>query len=264
MLTANDIKYYTLLKQKKNRETERKFLIEGKHLVEECLSSLYQIELLLVNDKTFNDKELLSKAGSENIKIEKISLAQLKKISDTETPQGIIGIVNMKKAVKLSYDEMDLVIALDAINDPGNLGTILRTALWYGVDHILLGIGSVDIYNSKVIRSSQGAVFKTNFISNVPLLNELKNLRSSGFNVYALTTHTNKSLSKTEIKQKSVFVFGNEACGISEDILKSGFENVKIDAYSKCDSLNVAVSVGVVLDKYRQFLSAAPASRPVC
>ena len=257
MFTANDIKYYASLKQKKIRETERKFLIEGKHLVEECLSSTYRIEILLVDDSSFNDKSLLSKAGSENIKIEKISPAQLKKISDTETPQGIIGIVNMKRPPKLSYDEMDLVIALDAINDPGNLGTILRTAFWYGVDHILLGIGSVDIFNSKVIRASQGAVFKTNFITNMPLLNELKNLHSAGFNIYALTTHTNKPLNQTKLGQRSVFVFGNEAGGISEDILKSGYENVKIDAYSKCDSLNVAVSVGVVLDRYRHFLSEA-------
>ena len=90
----------------------------------------------------------------------------------------------------------------------------------------------------------------------MPLLNELKNLYDTGFNIYALTTHSKKSLNKTILNPKSVFVFGNEANGINEKILKSGFENVKIEAYSNCDSLNVAVSVGVVLDKYRSSLSS--------
>jgi RNA methyltransferase, TrmH family len=254
MLTAADIKLYSSLKQKKFRESERKFLIEGKHLVEECLSSLYRIELLIIDEKSFSDKELLTKAANNNVKIEKTSAQNIKKISDTETPQGIIGIVSMKKSAKPDYKEMNLIIALDGVNDPGNLGTILRTAYWYGADNILLGNGSVDIYNSKVIRSSQGAIFKTNFLTNINLINELDHLSGSGFTVYCLTTHSNKLLNKSNINSRSVFVFGNEANGISEPILKSGYENVKIDSYSNCDSLNLAVSAGIVLDRYRNSL----------
>jgi RNA methyltransferase, TrmH family len=255
MLTAADIKLYSSLKQKKFRESEGKFLIEGKHLVEECLSSAFRLEMLIIDDKTFSDKELLIKAADNNVKIEKTSAQNIRKISDTETPQGIIGVVNMKKPVKPDFNEMKLVVALDAVNDPGNLGTILRTAYWFGTDIILIGNGSVDIYNSKVLRSSQGAVFKTNFLTNNILGSELNNLSGSGFTVYCLTTHTNKLLSKSEINTKSVFVFGNEANGISEQILKSGYENVKIDSYSNCDSLNLAVSTGIVLDRYRNTLN---------
>lgn len=255
MLTINEIKNCASLKLKKNREKEGKFLIEGKHLVEECLGSTYKIDLLLVDDKTFEDKELLRRAGGENIRIEKVSSLLMKKISDTETPQGIIAVVNMKKPAKPDYNELNLVVALDGVNDPGNLGTILRTAYWYGTDIVLLGTGTCDIYNSKVLRSSQGAVFYINFITNITLLNELKSLRKSGFKVFALTTHTKNPVSNSVIEEKSVFVFGNEAKGISEDILKSGFENVKIDSYSNCDSLNVAVSTGVVLDRYRSALN---------
>jgi len=254
MLTSNDLKYYVSLKQKKFRESEKKFLIEGKHLVEECLSSQFRLELLIIDDKTFRDKELISRAGDNNVKIEKIASPQFNKISDTETPQGIIGVVNIKRPVKHEYNEMKLVIALDAVNDPGNLGTILRTAYWYGVDLILIGEGSVDVYNPKVIRSSQGAIFKTNFLVNIPLIKELIQLQDKGIAVYCLTTNTNKLLSRTEIKPRSMFVFGNEANGISEEVLKSGFENVKVEGYSNCDSLNIAVTAGVVLDRFRSML----------
>jgi TrmH family RNA methyltransferase len=111
--------------------------------------------MILIDEKSFFDEELVLKAESNNIPVQKITTKLLEKLSDTETPQGIIGIVHMKKQTQFDYNNMKLIIALDSINDPGNLGTITRTAYWYGVEGILLGERSVDIYNPKVIRSSQ-------------------------------------------------------------------------------------------------------------
>jgi len=251
MLTSNELKYYSSLKQKKHRENEKKFLVEGRHLVEECLKSSYCMEILFIDEKNFKDKNILTLAKEKKIRIEKIKAKQINKLSETKNPPGIIGIANMKVSKTIDIGVMSLMVALDSINDPGNLGTIIRTAYWYGADYLLIGSDSVDIYNPKVVRASQGAMFHVNFATEVNLINELKFFRTQGFQVYALTTHTKKKLSSAIINPKSIFLFGNESTGLSDKLLRAGFENVKIEGYSECESLNIAITVGIALDKFR-------------
>ena len=163
MLTANELKYYSSLKHKKFREKEGKFLIEGKHLIEECLNSFFNMEVIILDEKQFSDKEIIAKAKENNVRIEKVKQAQINKLSETNSPPGIIGVVEVRKEKTIDFSDVKLVLALDTINDPGNLGTIIRTAYWFGVDRILIGRDSVEVYNSKVVRASQGAVFHINF-----------------------------------------------------------------------------------------------------
>jgi len=251
LLTANELKYYSSLKQKKFREKEGKFLIEGRHLAEECMGSSFRMEILMVDEKQTGDKTLTALAKENNIRIEKISSGQVNKLSETQTPQGIIGVVEVKREKTIDLSDLNLVLALDTINDPGNLGSILRTAYWFGVDRILISGGSVEVYNSKVIRASQGAVFHVNFSEGIDLLNELKFFRTQGFTIFALTTHAKKKLNDAQITKRAVFVSGNESAGLGDKFLRAGFENVRIEGYSKCESLNVGVSIGIALEKYR-------------
>lgn len=251
MLTSNELKYYSSLKHKKFIKREGKFLIEGKHLASECLNSSFIMEVLFLDDKLPTDRELIAIAKQKNVRVEKIKPAQMKKLSETSAPPGIAGVVHVKKENTIDYGNVNLVLALDTINDPGNLGTMLRTAYWFGVDRVFISADSCDVYNSKVIRASQGAVFNVNFSESENLLNELKFFRTQGFTIYALTTHTKKKLNDTAISKRAVFLAGNEAAGLGERFLRAGFENVKIAGYSNCESLNVGVSVGIALEKYR-------------
>jgi RNA methyltransferase, TrmH family len=148
-----------------------------------------------------------------------------------------------------------LIIALDGINDPGNLGTIIRTAYWFGVNTIILGKGSTDPYNSKVLRSSQGAVFHINITEDVSLAEELRKLQEERYSVYLFTLNAEESLSQivqSGKSDKSVLVFGSEAHGISEEIMKGDYKKVKVKGYSDCESLNVAVTCGIALYEFRK------------
>jgi TrmH family RNA methyltransferase len=254
MFSANDVKYYGSLKQKKYREKENKFLIEGFHLVEECLNSSFEIECVIISENAERKKE---KRIFDVIYKKKISLYALKeksfnKLTETETSQGIVAVVKQKKPAQLSsLQKENLIVALDRITDPGNLGTIIRTAYWFGADAVLISESSVDVYNSKVIRSTQGALFHVRIIYNLKLTESLIELNKSGFNVYLLDVNAESTLETIDKKRRSVFLFGNEAEGISVDLLESGFELVKIKGYSGCESLNVAVSCGIVLNEFK-------------
>jgi len=252
MLSANDVKYLASLKQKKYRQQHKKFLIEGFHLVEECLSSSFNLERIILRNDVDLQKQsvILDKIAKNKVKVDALPEKSFTKFTDTENSQGIIGVVN-KPDNKPSRELGNLVIALDRISDPGNLGTIIRTAYWFGVISILVSENSADLYNSKVVRASQGAVFHTKIFEEVSLNEKLSELKQNEYNVYLFTPNAEKSLKDLHPSGKSVLVFGNEAEGISEELLNSSYEKVKIEGYSKCESLNAAISCGIALYRFR-------------
>jgi len=254
MLTIAEIKYYGSLKQKKYRIQEEKFLIEGPHLIEECLNSDYILECVILNEKSAAVKyeNLISLLKKKNIPLHKLKENLFSKIKETEHSQGIMGVVRQKKSgLSPDLSKANLLVALDRINDPGNLGTIIRTSYWFGVDGMLLSEDSVEIYNSKVLRSTQGALFHSNLYTNINLSSELSELKKGGYTIFLMTLDGPRTLQSVEFNTKAVFVFGNESEGISESILGKDFERVKIRGYSNCESLNVAVSCGIVLNHIR-------------
>ncbi|MGH2575887.1 MAG: TrmH family RNA methyltransferase [Ignavibacteria bacterium] len=254
MLSAYDVKYYSSLKQKRYRKKENKFLIEGFHLIEECLNSSYNIELIVLSDvlKSKADKLLFEKARRRNVPVEYVSNRLFNKLSETENSQGIVGVVFQNESVFFYDRELNKpLVALDCITDPGNLGTIIRTAYWFNIDCILIGKGSVDVYNSKVLRSSQGSIFHISVFENLNLVNELSKLTRIGYNIYLFSAKGKDSLTRMRFSPNSVFVFGNESEGISKEIINSSYNKVKIDGFSKCESLNVAVSCGIVFNSFR-------------
>lgn len=258
MLTANEIKLFSSLKHKKFRDEYGKFLIEGFHLVEECLSSSFNLEcLILRNGIDLREHRAISDKISDNsVKTESLPELSFNKLTDTKTSQGIIGVVSKPEIVPAN-DYGNLVIALDGINDPGNLGTIIRTAYWFNVRSIFLSPGSAEIYNSKVIRASQGAVFNVNIYEDSDLSEKLNMLQSGGYSVYLFDVNASQNLSglsKSGKSGKSVIAFGSESSGISDDLLNQNFGRVKIDGYSDCESLNVAISCGIALYELRNLL----------
>jgi RNA methyltransferase, TrmH family len=192
--------------------------------------------------------------------VEPLPVKSFNKLTDTESSQGIVGVVS-KPAQQKDDSSENLVIALDTVNDPGNLGTIIRTAYWFGVKTILLSKGSADPYNPKVIRSTQGGIFHTNIIEDVDLKGKLNEYKNAGYNIFLFTLNASSSLSqilrsdesdKSDKSKKSVIVFGSESHGISEELLNEDFTHVKIDGYSDCESLNVAMAAGIALYSFKK------------
>ncbi len=257
MLTTNLIKQFASLKQKKYRLEYSQFLIEGFHLVEECLNSDYELEyIILRSDVNLQGHTgILEKIAKNKTIVEPLPEKQFNKLTDTESSQGIVGIVK-RSFENTPLKESGLIIALDRISDPGNLGTIIRTAYWFGVNTILLSRECADPYNPKVIRSTQGGIFHTDIIEDADLLAELKGLKASGYEVCLFTLDGEKYLSELRKENevfnssKSVLVFGNESHGISQDIIDAGFSKVKIKGYSQSESLNAAVSCAIALYEF--------------
>jgi len=265
-LTNSELKYYEKLKHKKYRDEENKFLIEGVHIIEECLKSEHysdHIEKFFLRID-FKDEELIKKINTETPDIEITFLENKKfnKLSETENSQGVIASVNKilnNASVKSKIPNLKSKIftALDRISDPGNLGTIIRTCHWFGINDILISENSADIYNSKVIRSSQGALLHVNVRNETNLVEELKELHKNNFEVIITDLQADKYLSeyKFETKKNYVLVFGSEANGISNEILDNkNYHKIKIKGYSDCESLNVAVSSGIVINEVRKFI----------
>nr|HMQ80802.1 RNA methyltransferase [Ignavibacteria bacterium] len=185
MLTTNQIKLFASLKQKKFRLEHGKYLIEGFHLIEECLSSPHELEYIILRNEVDlqGHTAILEKIAQNKTIVEPLPEKLFNKLTDTESSQGIVGVVSRPEYNK-TKSSGDLIIALDKVSDPGNLGTIIRTAYWFGVDWILLSDGSADPYNPKVVRSTQGGIFHTNITEDAELAAELKKLESKGYSVY--------------------------------------------------------------------------------
>ena len=224
--------YANSLKEKKYRDKEGKFLIEGEHLI----SMAKDVECIFTTNENYKN---------DNTTVYYVNDAILKKLSFVESPQGIIAIVKKPKN-EIDYN-LSSYLLCDGVSDPGNMGTIIRTALAFHVDMVVLANGSVDIYNDKVIRGSQGALFEIPIV--YTSLNEcIKKLQANNVKVYAST------LSKRSINLKDVtsidkyaLIVGNEGSGVSNDIQEMSDFNVKI-AHSECiDSLNVGVATSIML-----------------
>lgn len=248
-LTSNELKLIASLKMKKYRDLHGLYLIEGEHLITEFIKSGCNGLKYVIIRHDYDDS-IISEMLSNKI-IYKVKTKQFDKISDTKTPQGILAVVKITE--KKAQKESKIIVALDSINDPGNLGTILRTCYWFGVNSIKIGKNSADIYNTKTIRASQGAIFYVNFKTDVDLNLELKNLKENGYTVYLTTLTGNEISDDTITPGKSVIVFGNEANGISKELLDNkGYKQIKIKSFTECESLNVSVSAGIVLNEFKK------------
>lgn len=227
------IKYLLKLRDKKIRNTEKKYIVEGFHLVSEAYNAGVLLEVLFVNENNeYND---ISKIKvTENI---------IKKLSTTINPQNIIGICEIKDNKNIIGNK---ILLLDNINDPGNLGTLIRSSLGFGIDNIILSYDCVDIYNDKVIRASQGAIFKMNIIYS-DLKYIITQLKQKDITVIGTSLESSKFLKQFAIPKKYAILLGNEANGVKKELLDLTDTNVKIEIDNGLESLNVAVAGSIIM-----------------
>ncbi len=240
-------------KKAKLRKEEQAFVIEGTKMFEEALQGN------LVKKAYFSESYWKEKVeGSsylEKIQYEIVTDAVLKEVSDTMTPQGVIAIVKMPQ-----YDLKELIekeqvnlVLLENLRDPGNLGTIVRTAEGAGMDAIILSKESVDIYNPKVIRSTMGAIYRMPIIYVESFLDCLINLQKSGIVIYAAYLKGKNDYDKEHYAKKTGLLIGNEANGLTKEVANLSDCLVKIPMEGKVESLNAAIAAAILMyEIYRQ------------
>lgn len=227
------IKDIKKLNLKKYRDKNNLFLIEGSHLVLESYKKGLLKTLILEQDEVFPLDVDTMYVTSDIIHY----------ISDVESPQNVMGI-----SYKLEEQEElgNRILILDEIQDPGNLGTIIRSAVAFHIDTIILGENTVDLYNPKVVRSSQGMMFHINIIKR-NILNIIPELKQKGYSIFGTKVTHGKSLKTLAKKDKFAIIMGNEGNGVKEDILDCCDEFLYIEMSQDCESLNVAVATSIIL-----------------
>lgn len=246
MLTQNELKYYSALQQKKYRQKEKKFIVEGKRLVEEVLKSKYKCELVIINESfSQKDNSMLTKIN-KGTKTEIITDKNFQKLTDTKTPQGIATVVSMlSSSIKISKDE-NMVVALEDISDPGNVGTIIRTCDWFGIRSVIVSPDSVDMFNPKVIRSTMGSLFHINVYESEDFYSDLSILKKEGRKILC-SDMSGENIFTHKTEESAVLILSNEAHGPTEKLLKLSDEIITIPKYGNAESLNVASAAAVMI-----------------
>jgi TrmH family RNA methyltransferase len=234
MLSKAQIKHISALRTKKKRTEHSQFIVEGKKCIQELLSSTFNLEQLYYTKAHFGLAEQLP----ENKKSE-VDSTTLSKISGQKNPEGLLAVVSMPEQVKLEWQNK-VYIALDSIRDPGNLGTIIRLADWYGVT-LVVSHDCVDCYNPKVIQATMGSLFHTE-IHYLELESELAKTPLPKI----ATVLNGTSVYEQEVLEAGIIIIGNEANGISESILKLANQKITIPKKGKAESLNAAMACGII------------------
>lgn len=245
------VKSIRKLKEKKYRDIENCYVIEGIKLIKEAINENAKIKEIVVCEECINsgeiDKDTLYEIAKYNViyVTEKVFNA----ITDVKTPQGILAVIE-KKALNKQIDySQDIIIALDGVQDPGNMGTILRTVDSANLNQIIVSKDSADCYNPKVVRSTMGAIFRVNIIEVDNLKETLEAVKKNKFKVMVTALDTNESIYSVDYNNK-VIVIGNEANGVSKEVQVVADEKVKIPMLGKTESLNASVATGIMIYEY--------------
>ena len=218
-------------------------------MIEEALNEGAKIKSVIICDDCKNQGCIPNELMYEIAKLDCIYVAEkvFNTITDVINPQGIMAVIEkpQNKENTIKFDEQVSLI-LDNIQDPGNMGTILRTADSLNMKQIIVSKGSADIYNLKVVRSTMGAIFRVKVIEADDLAKTIKEMKKHKIKVYATDLRTDKSIYDVDYS-KSAIVIGNEAKGVSENVLKDASERIKIPMIGKTESLNAAVATSVIL-----------------
>ena len=233
------IKKIAKLSSKKHREEQGLFLAEGEHLLQMLDGTDYVIDTVIMSDGFYE------KNGSAYDETVVVPEGIFEKISDTKSPQGVIAVVGLPQDEKTI--KSGRYIYCDNLQDPGNVGTVIRTADAFGFDGVILSKGSADVYSSKVIRSSQGSVFNIDIITETDI-DFLQKAKEDGFFLTSTALYGESvSVKSMQTKTSQIFVIGNEGNGVSEKILKMSDEIAHINMYGKAESLNAAVAASILM-----------------
>lgn len=234
-LENDKVKSLVKLSQKKYRDIEGRYLIEGEHLVEEAIKAGVLLYVIALENSVVN----------YNVEIMYVTREVLKKISAMDNPPSIIGVCSKNDKKEIIGNK---ILLLDEIQDPGNLGTIIRSSLAFNIDTIILTEGSVDLYNSKVLRATQGMFFHINIVS-MKKSEVINYMRNNNIPIYGTSVVNGVDVSELNGNEKDEFclAMGNEGNGLSKEIVDVCSKNLYIKMNSKVESLNVGVACSILL-----------------
>jgi len=252
MLTRKELKNLFRLKTKKFRRKEQRFIVEGARSIEELLGSDWQVELLL-HCASFEEnamiENVLRKARQKGIPTEEIEREILGRISDTVTSSGVVCIAKVKSISEEEFLKKSprTVLILDEVGDPGNLGTLIRTADAAGIGGVILSENTVELYSPKVVRSSMGSIFHLDTARTSDLAQFLSKLKKNGFKIVASVVKNGESYYEMDYSGRICLVIGNEVEGVRDSVLKMADQMVSIPIYGKAESLNASVAGGILM-----------------
>ncbi len=243
MISRQKLKYIKSLQLKKYQKQEQKFLVEGEKSVLEILNSRCKINILLATKRFLEiyQREISDKQAE----VIELSQRELEKTGSLKTNSGAIAVVEMPPIAELNEDNIRILPVFDNLQDPGNLGTIIRTCDWYGLDTIILSENSVDVYNPKVIQASMGSFtrIKVLYRNLSSFMDQTKTpvigTRLDGEDIYSFSW-----------PERAIIIFGNESKGISDNLIPYIKTSVSIPRFGSAESLNVGVATAVVLDNF--------------
>lgn len=252
MLSKNKIKFINSLSLKKNRDEEGLFIAEGQKIINELIAAHFEISTIICTGKLSENYQ------STHYDTLIADEQELKKVSSLKTASQILAICRKKTSLlDLENLKNELTIALDDIQDPGNLGTIIRLASWFGIKNIICSNNTVDCYNPKVIQATMGSIAHVN-IHYVDLSEFLSKIKTNELPVYG-TFLDGKNIYTTELKPSGIIVFGNEGNGISIEVEKYTSHKLLIPPYKQeienVESLNVSIATSIVCAEFRRRLS---------
>lgn len=235
------------MQQKKFRETEGLFIVEGIKLFKELAAAgTYEIDEILI----IEDSELLDDLEPEHaLMLKIISKKDLERISGLKQPNQVLAVVKTKTASEINFQDEGLILFLDDVKDPGNLGTIIRTAEWFGVKQIVCSTTSVEIYNPKVVQAAMGSLFRMNICS-TDLIPVLEDAKANKFDLLCADMD-GKDLNSFEFGTKTALIMGSESHGVSEELRKIS-QAITIPKFGNAESLNVAMASGIIMSYFRR------------
>ncbi len=244
IITSKDneiIKNIKKLKEKKYRLDS--YIVEGIKMVKEAINENQEIALIAIREDFKIDFD------TKNIKTVTISNKIFNDISDVKTPQGILAVIKKNQNNQIETNS-NYILALDSLQDPGNMGTIIRTADSANINQIIINKTTVDPYSPKVIRSTMGAIYRTNIIEVEDLKTTLKEIQSKGFQIITTDLKATQSIYDINYNNKTVVVIGNEANGVSQEILQTADKKVIIPMLGKTESLNASIAASIMIYEY--------------
>ncbi|TSB48008.1 TrmH family RNA methyltransferase [Alkalicoccobacillus porphyridii] len=240
--TKNEqIKKWKKLHKKKDREKAGQFIVEGFHLVEEVLKSDIELQVLLLTEEFVLPVDWNVDTGKIILTTDSV----MKEVCETESPQGIAAVCILPQKTMLPY-QAGRYLLLDRIQDPGNMGTLIRTADAVGLDGVILEKGSADIYNSKVIRASQGSVFHLPIVKG-DLKESIQQFKKAGVPIFGTALEGASTYTAMEPQETFALILGNEGEGVASGLLNLTDQNLYIPIHGQAESLNVTVAAGILL-----------------
>lgn len=236
--------------KKKYREEKKQYIIEGFRFVKEAIKANAYLESIIITENFYNkEKIFIDSINEQGLKIIIMSKILLDELCDTENPQGIIAVVQINDKI---LKEGNTVILVDKVQDPGNMGTIIRTAHAVGARGIITTKGTVDIYNDKVLRSSMGSIFYVPVIEDYDL-EIVKNLKNQGYKLLVSSLQGKNNFFEEKLTGNIIIAVGNEGNGVSDEVYEISDIKVKIPMPGNSESLNVAIATSVMMyEKLRQ------------